>query len=92
MVAGKTYPFLLKNYKRLYKFNQVELLRQGYTEVRLEEAPPVEIRESNLLQILGPNETKNNSLMLGFNPNALIYENGKVMAFLMNGNILPLKP
>lgn len=92
MVAGKTYPVLLKNYKRLYKFNQVELLRQGYTEVRLEEAPPPEIRESNLLQILGPHDIKNNSLMLGFNPNALIYEKGTVVAFLMNGNILPLKP
>lgn len=92
MVAGKTYPVLLKNYKRLHKINQVDLLRQGYTEVRLEESPPTEIRESNLLQILGPHENKNNSFMLGFNPNALIYENGIVVAFLSNGNILPLKP
>ncbi|MDZ4707948.1 MAG: M14 family metallopeptidase [Saprospiraceae bacterium] len=92
MVAGKTYPVLLKNYKRLHKINQVELLRQGYTEVRLEETPPTEIRETNLLQILGPHENKNNALMLGFNPNALIYENGVVVACLMNGNVLPLKP
>lgn len=88
LVPGKIYPKVIKNSKKLARLNQTALIKEGYTEIRLTKAPPK--MEGSLLNIIGAAEVKNNTLQPGANPNALIYEKGKVIYLLSNGKLVEI--
>lgn len=92
MVPGKVYPMVFKNMKKLGKVDPNGLLAQGFTEVRLKKLPKVVVPGTNPLNIIGEKEIKSNVLAPGANPNALIFQNGVLVARLVNGAILPVNP
>lgn len=89
LVPGKVYPKVIKNSKKLARLNQAELIKEGYTEVRLRKTTPK--TEDRLLNIIGATEVKNNTLQPGANPTGLIYEKGEVIYLLSNGKLVEIR-
>ncbi|HNR07938.1 MAG TPA: M14 family metallopeptidase [Saprospiraceae bacterium] len=90
LVPGKVYPRMIKNSRKLGRLDQVRLIKDGYTEVRLRKPGPK--TQKQLLNVLGATEVKNNTLQPGANPNALIYEKEEVIYLLSNGNLVEIRP
>ncbi|WP_026809719.1 M14 family zinc carboxypeptidase [Arenibacter latericius] len=91
ITPGKVYPMTLKYIKELSQLNIEELLRLGYTYVRIENIPENQ-RFSNMpLHIIGPNyKVHTFNLQLGINPTFLLEKEGKNEYAIVNGFLIDL--
>ena len=90
---GKLYPKTVQNTTDFLKLNAFDLLRDGYTYVRLEQIPDQLLASPLPLHIVGnkfkmPNEFRIN---VGVNPTFLLEKNGVVDYVVINGFLINVK-
>lgn len=82
-VPGKVYPTIIANMAALKKMNIIDLLQQGYTDVRLREMP----KTSGLfpLNLLKSGESVNNDIGINKDPCFVLQKNGTTYYAVING-------
>lgn len=82
-IPGKVYPTIIANMTALKQMNVLDLLKQGYTDVRLREMPKnAGLFPLNLLKI---GASFNNEIRLNNNPCFVLQKNGTVHYAVVNG-------
>ncbi len=83
-VPGKLYPTTIQNVEALKKMGIAQLLSQGYTDVRLREAPKKSNQQLPVNVITG-DKAPDNSIRIYNNPSFVLTKNGKVRYAVVNG-------
>ncbi|MDW3646641.1 MAG: M14 family zinc carboxypeptidase [Bacteroidia bacterium] len=81
---GKSYPKLIKKQKKLSKLDPIELLKEGYTSIKLKESLDPWITAALPLHISGP-FSQRAPIALGYEPSLLFKKGGKITYVLVNG-------
>lgn len=83
---GKVYPDTLKNKQAVQQLNFVELLRKGYTDIIVENAPDASYLDDIPLNIVA-REDYSNEVSLGSIPNLILKEDGQIRYVIVNGYV-----
>jgi len=91
MVPGKIWPQKYRNLSHfLKKKKAMELLKEGYTAIRLRKNDPTKVPLDFPLMVLGRKEKYNNSFGLGRNPSFLLKNKGGKEYAVVNGRLIYL--
>ncbi len=82
-VPGKVYPTVLQNVAALRSLDATQLLRQGYTDVRLRELPKNKKRLP--VNLLEAGKSESNTIRLHGNPSFVLQKNGQIRYAIVNG-------
>ena len=82
---GKTYPKTLKNLIKLKKLSIKDLLKEGYTSVRLKKLPPPKEMDDLPIQLLAKKQMQHTEIAIGYNPPLLIKRNSVLRYVVVNG-------
>ncbi|MBT8299290.1 MAG: peptidase M14 [Maribacter sp.] len=89
---GKIYPQVLKDLDEFNSMDPLEVLRQGYTYVRMDEIPPKLLASPQPLHIIGSTfKLEDMNLEVGINPTFLLYKETKPKFAVINGFLIDLK-
>ena len=90
--AGKVYPEILSSMDDVLKLNASELLRSGYTYIRLEHFPKAMINSPVPFHLIGKDyEVPELHLKVGINPTFLLEKGGEVRYVVVNGFLVDTK-
>ena len=90
--AGKVYPEILSSIDDVLKLNATELLRSGYTYIRLEHFPKAMINSPVPFHLIGKDyEVPELHLKVGINPTFLLEKGGEVRYVVVNGFLVDTK-
>lgn len=87
---GKIYPDTLKNKKAVQQLDFIKLLRKGYTDIIIEDAPEASYLDNIPLNIVA-REDYSNEISLGSVPNLILKEDGHIRQVIVNGYIFDTK-
>ncbi|MCM4166270.1 Murein peptide amidase A [Arenibacter antarcticus] len=89
---GKIYPNIFKNLGDLSKLKVIDLLKLGYTYIRVDNIPKDKRFGELPINIIGPNyKVPKFNLQVGNNPTFLLERNGKNEYAVINGFLIDLK-
>ncbi|MEM6802493.1 MAG: hypothetical protein AAF696_13880, partial [Bacteroidota bacterium] len=83
---GKSFPKLIKKRKKFKDLDPIELLRQGYTSIKLKESLDPALGAALPIHISGP-FSQSVPIDLGYDPSLVFKKEGKVRFVLVNGFI-----
>lgn len=87
---GKIYPDTLKNKQAVQQLDFIKLLRKGYTDIIIEDAPDASYSDNIPLNIVA-REDYSNEISLGSVPNLILKEDGHIRQVIVNGYIFDTK-
>jgi hypothetical protein len=87
---GKVYPDTLQNIQEAQKLNFTKLLRQGYTDVVVDEAPDKSYLQDIPLNVIAK-KNYSNEITLGSIPNLYLKKGSKIRYVVVNGYIYDTK-
>ncbi|MBN2731736.1 MAG: hypothetical protein JXR26_04815 [Balneolaceae bacterium] len=87
---GKIYPDTLKNKQAVQQLDFIKLLRKGYTDIIIEDAPDASYLDNIPLNIVA-REDYSNEISLGSVPNFILKEDGHIRQVIVNGYIFDTK-
>lgn len=87
---GKIYPDTLKNKQAVQQLDFIKLLRKGYTDIIIEDAPDASYLDNIPLNIVA-REDYSNEISLGSVPNLILKEDGHIRQVIVNGYIFDTK-
>lgn len=92
IVPGKIYPNMVQNFGDLAQLKVMDLLRSGYTYVRVKNIPKEKPFVELPIQIIGSDhKVPKFNLHVGINPTFLLEKDGKNEYALINGFLIDLK-
>ncbi|NHF59867.1 peptidase M14 [Flavobacteriaceae bacterium TP-CH-4] len=90
--AGKVYPDIQKTSQELGSMNVVDLLREGYTYVRVKNIPPEQLKSPVPMHIISTTyEVPEFTVEVGTNPTFLLEKHGILEYAVVNGHLIDLK-
>ena len=88
---GKVYPNVLHNMDDINQINAIDLLKQGYTYLRVARLPLEKLESPIPMNIIGSTyKVPEFQLQIGINPTFLLEKNGKPKYAVINGFLLDL--
>ena len=91
-LPGKVFPKIFHNIAEFKKQGVLSILNEGYTDIQLEEMPPIEGLPELPFNIVPANTAPPaNNISLWQNPSLIFEKNGKIFFVLVNGKLFDLK-
>ena len=89
---GRSYPDIVPDMAALKELDIISLLQRGYTNIQMQQPPPVEKADQLPLRITAVGESIEDSIEIGDNPSLLLVNrNGKVDYVVINGFLFNLQ-
>jgi len=89
--VGKIYPRTITDTARLNQLQPLELLRQGYTEVLVEDIPQSELPHPAKLRYTYDFDPASNDIAVGGTPSLILEKEGEVVYAVVNGFLVDLR-
>ncbi|MBK8705211.1 MAG: peptidase M14 [Saprospiraceae bacterium] len=90
-VPGKTYSRTLGNADEIKSLDALDLLRQGYTSIRLRDLPDRTKMDYFPFKLLAPDKSDDTRIAIGNNTSLLLKKGDRVEAVVVNGFLFDLK-
>lgn len=87
---GKIYPDTLKNKQEVQQLNLIELLKKGYTDIIIEDAPDLAYLQDIPLNIVSKKDYVN-EITLGATPNLILKNEDEIRYVIVNGFLFDTK-